>query len=134
MRLSVENRPDSMFLKDKIVINFDVIAKMRPLVDKGGMELVLYTIDTDTNDPQDRVFMDDKYYSFAGRLIKGKVMSEIKNRLKDICKDWKTKGSSIGELPLPPQIAGLKLDVQKALVDQTGYIVMYLTYAKQDVK
>ncbi|MNT10481.1 hypothetical protein D3C72_1453150 [compost metagenome] len=134
MRLSVENRPDSMFLKDKIVINFDVIAKMRPLVDKGGMELVLYAIDTETNDPQDRVFMDDKYYSWAGRLVKGKVMSEIKDRLRDICKDWKKNPSAIGELPLPPQIAGLKLDIKKVLVDPTGYIVMYLDYAKAGVK
>jgi len=131
MRLAVENEPDSMFLKDKIVINFDVIAKMRPLVDKGGMELVLYTIDTETNDPQDRVFMDDKYYSLAGRFLKGKVMSEIKNRLKEICKDWKTKQTPIGELPLPPQIAGLELIPQKVYVDSTGYIVMYLNYAKQ---
>jgi hypothetical protein len=134
MRLSVENRPGSMFLKDKIVVSFDAIAKMRPLRDKGGMELVLYKIDTDTNDPQDRVAMDDRYYSWAGSLIKGKVMAEIKDRLRTICADWATKPTVIGELPLPPEIAGLKLDIDKVLVDPTGFVVMYLDYAKGGVK
>lgn len=126
LRVSVENQPGSMFLKNTIIIDFDIIAKIRQLSDKSGMQLVLYTIDTES------LFLDDKYISWAGSLFKGKVRQGIKDKLKEMSAGWKTKEETIpGALPLPPEILGIKLDINRVAMDPNGQLVMYLDYAKK---
>ncbi|WP_374074020.1 hypothetical protein [Bdellovibrio bacteriovorus] len=129
MRVSVENKPGSMFLKDTVIIDFDIIAKLRQLSDKSGMQLALYTIDTDS------MYLDDKYISFAGRLFKGKVREGVKDELRKKSAGWKTKDEVIpGSLPLPPEILGIKLDINRVSMDPNGHLVMYLDYAKTGAK
>ncbi|WP_413584685.1 hypothetical protein [Bdellovibrio sp. HCB274] len=125
LRVSVENKPDSIFLKEKIVVEFDIIAKLRQMADKSGMQLVLYSIDPET------LAMDDKYFSLAGKLLKGKVREGIKDKLREQCAGWKNKDEAIpGAFPLPPEILGLKLDINRVVMDPKGHLVMYLDYAK----
>ena len=125
LHVSVENAPDSIFLKDTIVIDFDIIAKLRQMADKSGMQLVLYTIDADS------LQMDDRYLSLAGRLVKNKVREGVKDKLRKQSEPWKTKDEAIpGTLPLPPQILGIKLDINRVIMDPNGHLVMYLDYAK----
>ncbi|WP_413575050.1 hypothetical protein ACLVWU_12385 [Bdellovibrio sp. HCB290] len=125
LRVSVENKPDSIFLKEKIVVEFDIIAKLRQMADKSGMQLVLYSIDPET------LAMDDKYFSLAGKLLKGKVREGIKDKLREQCAGWKNKDEAIpGAFPLPPEILGLKLDINRVIMDPNGHLVMYLDYAK----
>lgn len=125
LRVSVEIQPGSMFLKDTIVVDFDIIAKLREISDKTGMELLLHSIDTES------LFLDDKYISLAGRLFKGKVREGVKDELKKRSSGWATKEELLpGSLPLPPQILGIKLDINRVMMDANGHLVMYLTYAK----
>ncbi|WP_413582019.1 hypothetical protein [Bdellovibrio sp. HCB288] len=125
LRVSVENKPDSIFLKEKIVVDFDIIAKLRQMEDKSGMQLVLYSIDPET------LAMDDKYFSLAGKLLKGKVREGIKDKLREQCAGWKNKDEAIpGAFPLPPEILGIKLDINRVVMDPKGHLVMYLDYAK----
>lgn len=125
LRVSVENKPDSIFLKEKIVVDFDIIAKLRQMADKSGMQLVLYSIDPET------LAMDDKYFSLAGKLLKGKVREGIKDKLREQCAGWKNKDEAIpGAFPLPPEILGIKLDINRVVMDPKGHLVMYLDYAK----
>lgn len=124
MRISVENRPDSIFLKDVIIVDFDLIAKLRQLPDKSGMQLVLVSIDRNS------MSLDDKYISFAGALFKGKVREGVRERLDEISSGWKKTEEVIqGSFPLPPEVLGIKLDINKVLMDPNGHIVMYLNYA-----
>jgi hypothetical protein len=129
LRVSVETKPDSIFLKEKIVVDFDIIAKLRQMADKSGMQLVLYTIDTES------MAMDDKYFSLAGKVVKGKVRDGIKDTLTKTCATWKYKEEAIpGAFPLPPEILGIKLDINRVVMDPNGHLVMYLDYAKTGVK
>jgi len=124
LRVSVEQQPDSIFLKQTVTLAFDIIAKLRQLPDKSGLQIVLYKID------ETSLAMDDSYLSFAGRLLKSKVISGIQDKLRQTCAPWLTTEQTIpGSLPLPPQILGLKLDINKMVMDPNGYIVMFLNYA-----
>nr|BFD60105.1 hypothetical protein CKG001_22120 [Bdellovibrio sp. CKG001]BFD63510.1 hypothetical protein BdHM001_21910 [Bdellovibrio sp. HM001] len=129
LRVSVEIKPGSMFLKNIIVVDFDIIAKLRQLEDKSGMQLLLHSIDTDS------MYLDDKYISMAGKLFKGKVRDGVKDELKKRSANWrKTEESLPGGLPLPPQILGIKLDINRVMMDPNGHLVMYLDYAKTGAK
>ncbi|WP_038451970.1 DUF2785 domain-containing protein [Bdellovibrio bacteriovorus] len=125
LRVSVEIQPGSMFLKKTIVVDFDIIAKLRQLSDKTGMQLLLHSIDTDS------LYLDDKYISVAGKLFKGKVREGVKDELKKRSANWATTEESLpGGLPLPPQILGIKLDINRVMMDPNGHLIMYLDYAK----
>lgn len=129
MHVSIENRPDSTFLKDSIVLDFDIIAKLSQMKDKDGLQLILYKIDENT------MTMDERYLSTAGRLLnglwRGKVYSAIREELKKKCATWSTTQNNIpGSLPLPPQILGMNLIINRLVMAPTGHLVMYLDYAK----
>lgn len=129
LHVTVENEPNTMFLKKTIIVDFDIIAKIRQLKDKSGMQLVLSHIDVDT------LSMDPKYLSFAGSMFKGKVMNGIKDQLRAKSDKWKKKEETIpGALPLPPEILGIKLDINRVVMDPNGHLVMYLDYAKTGAK
>lgn len=125
LRVSVENRPDSSFLKDVIVIDFDIIAKLRQMSDKSGMQLILRSIDVDS------MYLDDKYISFLGSIFKSKVRDGVKDELRKKSAGWaKTEETIPGKLPLPPEILGIKLDINRVNMDPNGHLMMYLDYAK----
>lgn len=129
LRVSIEKKPDSLFLKDTIVVDFDIIAKLRQLDNKSGMQLVLQSIDTNS------MYLDDKYISWAGSLFKDKVRQGVKDELRKKSAGWKSNKETIpGGLPLPPEILGIKLDINRVIMDPNGHLVMYLDYAKTGVK
>lgn len=129
MKVAIENKPGSMFLKDTIVVEIDIIAKLRQLSDKTGMQMLLHSIDLDS------LYLDDKYISMAGKLFKGKVRDGVKKELAKISSGWaKGEESLPGGLPLPPEILGIKLDIHRVAMDPNGHLVMYLNYAKTGVR
>lgn len=133
LHVSIENKPDSTFLKETIVLDFDIVAKLAQMKDKDGLQLILYRIDENT------MTMDEKYLSTAGKLLngiwRGKVYAGIREELKKKCATWATTQTNIpGSLPLPPEVLGMKLDINRLLMDSTGHLVMYLNYAKTGAK
>ncbi|MFP5520132.1 MAG: hypothetical protein ACLGGX_09530 [Bdellovibrionia bacterium] len=124
LKLAVEADPGTMFLKDKVVVTFDLLTKLRQRAQKDGIELVMHSIDLDT------VYLDPKYYSFLGSLFKNKVLAEVKKTLSQGTQSCGNNAESMipGSLPLPPEILGLKLDINKLQVDPSGHLVMYLNY------
>lgn len=129
LRVSIENQPGSIFLKNTITVAFDIIAKIRRMSDKPGMQLVLHSIDPDS------MFLDDKYISLAGALFKGKVREGVKDELLKKSAGWSKGDEAIpGELPLPPELLGIKLDINRVVMDPNGHFVMYLDYAKTGAK
>lgn len=128
LHVQVENTPDSIFLKKTIILDFDIIAKLRQNRDKNGLQLILHSIDTES------MQMDDKYISIAGSLVKGKVREGVKDKLREISAKWRTSEETLpGGLPLPPKILGIELDINRVVMDQTGHLVMYLDYANTGV-
>lgn len=129
LRVTAETEPKTMFLKKKIVVSFDILSKVRQLKDKSGMRLTLHSIDVNS------LTMDDKYLSWAGALFKQKVINGIKKQLQEKSDKWRKKEETIpGTLPLPPEIMGIKLDINRVVMDPNGHLVMYLDYAKTGAK
>ncbi len=129
LRVAVENTPGTIFLKKTVVVEFDIVTKLRQLPDGSGMQLLLHSIDTNS------LYLDEKYLSLAGKLVKGKVREGVQKELKKISSGWATKEESIpGSLPLPPQILGIKLDINQVNMDPNGHIVMFLNYGKEGRK
>lgn len=123
LHVSVETQPDSMWLKDTIVISFDIVTKIRPVKTGKGMELVLYKIDTNSVD------MDPSYLSFGGRLFKGKVYEGLKEELAKRSAPWTKKDEVLsGSLPLPPEILGIQTELVQVNMEQTGHLVLYLNF------
>ena len=115
---------EDWFLNDKIVVAFDVLAKLQQVSDKSGLEIVLVSIDTDS------ATMDTKYLSFLGRIFSGKVMNGVKDKLKKTSAKWVTGNEKIpGKLEFPPQVLGLKMDIVQLVMDPAGQLVMYLNFA-----
>jgi hypothetical protein len=131
MRISVEVEPHKpMWLDDKIVLSFDMIAKMRKSTKTSeGMEMAQQYIDAES------LSMDSKYLTIAGKLAEslgGKVTDGIKEELKLRSKDWIKNNETIpGTLDLPPVILGMKLNVLKVVMDPNGHLMMYLSYLNQ---
>ncbi|MGZ3781410.1 MAG: DUF2785 domain-containing protein [Pseudobdellovibrionaceae bacterium] len=129
MHVTVETHPGSVFLKDTIVVEFDLIAKVRQKSDKTGMQLILHSIDIDS------VRMDDSYLSIAGKLVSGKVREGVRDKLRETSAKWKNAEETLpGALPLPPKILGLDLDINRVVMDQNGRLIMYLNYATTGAK
>lgn len=129
LRVAVENNPGTIFLKKTVVLEFDIVTKLRQLPDKSGMQLLLHSIDTNS------LYLDEKYLSMAGKLVKGKVREGVQKELLKISAGWASKEESIpGSLPLPPQILGIQLDINQVNMDPNGHIVMFLNYGKEGKK
>ncbi len=129
LHVAVEDQPDSFFLKDTIVVEFDIIAKLRQLPNKTGMQLVLLNIDANS------MTLEDRYLGLTGRLFKSKVMSKVREKLRERSASWaKTEETIEGSLPLPPEILGIKLDIAQVQMDPNGHLVMFLNYAPSNAK
>jgi len=79
--------------------------------------------------------MNSDFLSLAGKVLnsvlRDKVYDGIRDTLRQTSATWaKTQNNIPGSLPLPPEILGIKLDINRLIMDQTGHLVMYLTYAK----
>lgn len=124
LNVSIETQPDSMFLDKTIVVNIDIIAKMRPSKTAKGFEIVLYKIDTGS------LKMDKAYLSFAGKMVEGLVYKGIRDHMNKICAGWLIKEEVLsGTLPLPPEIMGIQTDLVKLTMEKNGFLVVYLNYA-----
>jgi hypothetical protein len=128
LRLSIEQKPGSFFLKDTIEIAFDLLAKLRPIKDKSGLQIVLHSIDLDSTE------IDPKYLSWAGKMLAGKVRSEIKKELAKKSAAWGAGNDVIpGSLPLPPEVLGISFVTHQLSMDKNGHLVMYLKYSPKAV-
>ena len=125
MHVSMEQRPNRNFVKDVIYIELDLIARLTPV--KGGMQLIIMKLDTDS------AFMDPKYLTTAGTYLPGVssiVKSTIKEQVQKISDAYEKHNEAIpGVMPLPPEILGAKFDINRVNMDPNGQLVMYLNYA-----
>lgn len=111
-------------LQDNFEMWFDLVAKIKKSPYTDGVQIFLYAIDMNS------VRLDESYLTVLGKLMKGTVISGLKEELTDMTKDWKKVETPIpGSLPLPPEILGIKLDMKLMELDPNGHLVMYLTYA-----
>ncbi|MFZ4404071.1 MAG: hypothetical protein ACOYOK_08220 [Pseudobdellovibrionaceae bacterium] len=111
-------------LDNFVVVDFDIIAKIKEIPTAGeGLFVVLHSIDSDS------IFMDDKYLSSIGSLLKSRVKSELRSALLDLSSCWKNSDYLQSALSFPPQILGLKLKTKKIDMDATGHLVLYTDYA-----
>jgi hypothetical protein len=123
--VGLELEPGSMFLKDKVVLEFDLIARIHPVGPTGLMVLTFDSVD------ESSISMDDSYIAWAARLFKGKVQKEVRAEVMKQTAGWKsTPDKADIELPLPPEIMGIKLDINRIVMDPNGHLVLFMEYAK----
>lgn len=120
---------NSLFLRDNFEVAFDLIAKMRKIPYKGGagggVEIILADIDQST------LWLNPDDIRPAGKLLSGVVISGVKDRLREISSTWSAKEEKLpGTLPLPPEVLGIRLEIDHMVLDRNGHLVMYLRYAK----
>lgn len=114
-------------LNDNFEISIELIAKLRPAQTGKGLEILFYDINRNS------IHLDERYLTFLGKMMKGKVLSGIRDELAATARCWKIKENSIpGTLPLPPEILGIDLGIQKLSIDPAGHIVMYMNYKQQN--
>lgn len=123
--IGLELEPGTMFLKDKIVLEFDLIARIHPVGPTGQMVLTFDSID------ESSISMDDSYIAWGARFFKGKVHKEIRAQVMKQTAGWKaTPDKADIELPLPPEVMGIKLDINRIVMDPNGHLVLFMEYAK----
>lgn len=125
LKLVVRTKPDSVFLKNEIILGFDLTIKLRPTKAPGeGLEMIMESIDLNS------VSMDDKYFSLLGRLFKKKVRQGVNESLVEATKPCPGEAESKieAELPLPPKINGIKLTTHRLHMDDSGHLLMFLNY------
>ena len=123
IKVMAEVSPQHFALDEKVIISLDLIAKIRQAKDKTGMELVLDSIDPNS------IKMDERYLSRIGGLLPGFVMSQVKKTIMSASDEWQKKENVIpGKIPLPPEVIGIKLDIEKVEFSSTGYLMMYCSY------
>lgn len=114
-------------LNDNFEISIELIAKLRPSKQGKGLDILFYDINRNS------IHLDERYLTVLGKLMKGKVLSGIRDELAATARCWKIKENSIpGTLPLPPEILGIDLGIQKLTMDPAGHIVMYMNYKQQN--
>jgi hypothetical protein len=114
-------------LNDNFEISMELIAKLRPSLQGKGLDILFYDINRNS------IHLDESYLTVLGKLMKDKVLSGIRDELAATARCWKIKENSIsGTLPLPPEILGIDLGIQKLTMDPAGHIVMYMNYKQQN--
>jgi hypothetical protein len=125
LSIGVELEPGSIFLKDTIVLEFDIIARIHPVGDLGKMVMTFDSVD------ESSISMDDSYIAWGARLFKAKVQKEVRAQVMKQTAGWKaTPDKEDIKLPLPPEIMGIKLDINRIVMDPNGHLVLFMDYAK----
>lgn len=110
-------------LKDQFELSFDLIAKMRKAKSGRGVEIQLYSID------ENSLWVNPQDLNFGSAFVN--VNQKVLEKLRPITDKWKTKEQLLpGTLPLPPEVLGIKLDIDHLVMSKSGHLVMYLDYAK----
>jgi hypothetical protein len=114
----------SLAVNDEPEIEFDAIIKLEK-AQPSGVKMVFWSV------PQDSIKFDEKYLTGFGRLFRGTVIGKVKSFVAELEKDLRQKKSELpGILPLPPELAGIRLDIAKMSAENGGQIVLYLKYAE----
>lgn len=103
---------------------FDVILKLEKDT-PSGVKMVLWDA------PVESLKFETKYMTGLGQFIDffgNPITNIIKDKAVELVKNIRAKKISIGNLPLPPEIAGIRLQIQKMKVEDTGHFVMYMNY------
>jgi hypothetical protein len=121
-------------IKDEFEMSMEVIAKLeeRSYPDCGsrpgekGIAILLTRANTDS------IVIDKKWMVFpVGKLLTGAVMKSVQNTIKEMTKDWATKGQSIGGCFSPPkELLGLNLNVDQLGMDPNGHLMIYFNYSR----
>lgn len=106
-------------VKNPIHIDFDLNVEfpIDPITKKIKM--------TATGVDMDSIYLDDKYIRFMKKTVRKAVREQITEMQPSI------RGMEIAdEIPVPTDIGGIILDVQKTDVNDTGYLMIYTNYSE----
>lgn len=124
---AIEYSPDgfvgSIALKDKAVIGFDIIARLRQADDRSGLRVVLHSVDLDS------IRIDPNALTGLGSLFAGSVRQKVRDEMAKISAPWAKGTQTIpGKLEFPPKVFGLTLDLAKVEMDPNGHLTMYTAF------
>lgn len=111
-------------LKQPFEVQLDIIGKMIK-TSTGDLKIMYWDVDPAS------VSVPDKYLSVIGSIFHNKVQQGVRDKLAAMAKDWRTSGKVLSaSFPIPQEILGIKLDIQKVAFDRNGYILLYMNYAQ----
>jgi hypothetical protein len=100
-------------------VNITVYAELRTNP-KGQLEVVVNSLDTNS------FWVDEAQFTFLGKMFKGKITSEIRKKLEASNAELGKKPVIFADLPLPPEIFGMKFKAVTQTVDPSGALILYL--------
>lgn len=112
-------------IKDGFEMAFDMYAKLRK-VRTGGVEVVFSAIDLDS------LWINPDHITGLGSIFGGTVRSGVRAEIAKINADWRVKEQKLpGVFPIPPEVMGIKLEIDDMTMSQTGHLLMFLNYKQR---
>lgn len=103
----------------------DIVGRLVQVPGESGLRIQLDGFD------EKSVHVLDSSLTWLGRKMRSKVVSAVLDELRAAGKDWKKEPMLLdGNLPLPPELLGLKTKAQAMRMDKNGHLVMFLNFEK----
>lgn len=115
----------SSALKEPFEVDLGVIVKM-VRNQYGQIHLYYYGIDPAM------VKIDEKYLTWIGSMADGKVHTEAVAALEEVAAQWRATSAlvSADPLPIPQEVAGIRLEPTRIEFQPSGHLVLYMIYPK----
>jgi hypothetical protein len=109
----------SIAVKNPIHINFDLNLDFPIDPKTKKVKMVATGVDMDS------VYLDSKYIRFFKKKVRKAVKEELKKMQPSI------KGMEVAdEIPVPTDLGGLILDMEKTDINEAGYLMIYTNYSE----
>lgn len=113
-------------IRDGFEMAFDMYAKLRKVRVGQGVEVVFAAID------MDNIWINPADVTGLGSILGSVVKSGVQAELQKINADWLRKEQKLpGTFPIPPEVMGIKLEIDDMTMSQTGHLLMYLNYKQR---
>jgi hypothetical protein len=110
-------------IDNEVRFTMSVVGRLVTLPGQKGLHIQIDTVDESTVD------VHDDSLTPLGQLFKGVVTNGVLDKLRTVSAGWKTKPNIVdGELPLPPELFGQKLEMQNMRMDRSGYMILFLNF------
>ncbi|HND85530.1 MAG TPA: hypothetical protein PLU50_06960, partial [Pseudobdellovibrionaceae bacterium] len=111
---------ETFFIPREIELKLPVVVKLYPNPKGRGMNIKLWDLDWDHIE-----ILTEDYKRFSDKVLQ--ALAEIRD-------SWRAKESVIAEeLPLPPQLLGLKMSLKEVTFSQAGQLVIFMNIDRKAV-
>lgn len=110
-------------IQDGFELAFDLIAMLRK-AKGGGVEVVFRSIDLDT------LWINPDHVTWLGKVMGAE--GTVREELQKVVDGWAQREMKLpGVFPIPPEVMGIKLEIDDMTMSRTGHLLMFLNYRQR---